>query len=71
MIVNTLKTMSIRLPEELKFWAVTRSIRNHRSVSAEISAILTNVRQGEERGSGFESFANPSGISGAVELFQE
>ncbi|MEQ1938035.1 hypothetical protein ABMA46_07265 [Mesorhizobium sp. CN5-321] len=59
---------SIRFPEDLKQWAETRSIRNHRSVSAEVVAILTAVREGEETGSGFERFANPSGTPGTVEL---
>ncbi|EKF17161.1 Arc family DNA-binding protein [Nitratireductor pacificus] len=60
---------SIRLPIEIKEWAESRSIRNHRSMSAEIVAILSAIRDGEKTGTGFEGFANPSGIPGDVPLF--
>lgn len=59
---------SVRLSADLKYWVETRSIRNHRSMNAEINAILAAVRHGEEHGSGMECFANPSGIPGTVEL---
>lgn len=60
--------MKVRLPHDLKAWVETRSIRNLRSMNAEVRAILVAVREGEERGGGFERFANPSGIAGTVEL---
>lgn len=60
---------SIRLPNELRAWAETRSIRNYRSLSAEIVAILTAVRCGEIEMNGFERLANPSHIPGSLELF--
>lgn len=63
--------MRIRLPEDLKQWAETRSIRNHRSMNSEINAILEAVRRGENHGSGMERFANPSGIPGDIELFSD
>jgi len=59
----TTKMMRIRLPEDLKEWMETRSIRNFRSQNAELVAILSALRDGEERGQGFERFANPSGIA--------
>lgn len=61
----------VRMPKDLKTWLETRSIRNFRSQNSELVAILTALREGEESGSGFERFANPSGIPGTVELFQE
>ena len=62
---------SIRLPPELKKWAETRSVRNHRSVNREIIAVLSAIRDGEKSGEGFEAIANPSGIPGDVPLFGE
>lgn len=53
---------SIRFPKEIRDWLETRSIRNFRSVGAEVVAILTAVREGEKTGLGFEKFANPSSI---------
>jgi hypothetical protein len=67
--MNNRHSTSIRLPIEIKEWAENRSIRNHRSMSAEIVAILSAIRDGEKAGSGFEKFANPSGISGDTPLF--
>lgn len=61
---------SIRLPMEIKEWAENRSIRNHRSMSAEIVAILSVIREGEKTGSGFEKLANPSGVSGNTPLLE-
>ncbi len=68
-LISKIKPFGLRLPRELKQWAETRSIRNSRSLNAEINAILAAVRLGEEHGSGMENFANPSGIPGTVELF--
>ena len=59
---------SIRLPADLKEWVETRSIRNHRSISSEIVAILSAIREGEANGDGFQNLANPSGISGITPL---
>lgn len=59
---------NVRLPADLKAWIENRSIRNFRSMNAEINAILSAVRHGEEQRSGMECFANPSGIPGTVEL---
>lgn len=65
----TASPTSIRLPADLKEWAETRSIRNHRSLNREIIAILSAIREGEKSGAGFDVFANPSGIAGDVPLF--
>ncbi len=40
-------------------------------MSVEVVAILSAVMDGEKTGSGFERFANPSGIPGTEELFAE
>jgi len=61
----------VRLPADLKDWLETRSIRNFRSMNAELVAMLTAIREGEKTGSGFEKFANPSGIPGDTRLFEE
>lgn len=67
----TTKMMRIRLPEDLKGWMETRSIRNFRSQNAELVAILSAIREGENTGRGFENFANPSGIPGDSPLFED
>lgn len=59
----------VRLPADLKQWLETRSIRNFRSRNAELVAILSAIREGEARGSGFEKLANPSGVPGDTPLF--
>lgn len=61
---------TLRIPAELKEWIKTRSIRNVRSTNTEIQAILAAVKQGEEAGTGFERFANSSGILATVKLFE-
>ena len=43
----TVNSISVRIPAELKNWAVKRSMQNFRSLSAEVVAILTRVREGE------------------------
>lgn len=70
-LISKIKPFGLRLPRDLKQWAEDRSIRNGRSLNAEITAILAALREGEKTGDGFEHFANPSGIPGTVELFQE
>lgn len=60
---------SIRIPADLKEWLETRSIRNFRSMNAELVAILSAIREGEASGTGFEKLANPSGVSGDTALF--
>lgn len=60
----------VRLPADLKDWLETRSIRNFRSMNAELVAMLSAIREGEKTGSGFEKLANPSGISGDTPLFE-
>lgn len=52
---------SIRMPGDLKAWLETRSIRNFRSLNAELIAILTALRAGEEsdpESEGFHRFAS-------------
>jgi plasmid stability protein len=61
---------SIRIPSDLKEWLETRSIRNFRSMNAELVAILSAIREGEASGTGIEKFANPSGIPGDTPLFE-
>lgn len=63
------KPFGLRMPADVKTWLETRSIRNFRSMNAEIVAILAAVRAGEDGGGGFEKFANPSGVSGSKSLF--
>lgn len=58
----TTSMMRTRMPADLKAWLETRSIRNFRSMNAEIVAILTAVRDWEKTGLGFKKLANPSGI---------
>lgn len=67
----TTKMMRIRLPEDLKEWMEARSIRNYRSMNKELVAMLSAIREAEKTGSGFEKFANPSGIPGDTPLFEE
>lgn len=62
---------SVRIPSELKQWLEARSIRNHRSMSRELIAIMSAIRDGEKTGNGFEKLANPSGIPGDEPLFGE
>lgn len=64
----TTSMMRTRLPPDLKKWLETRSIRNFRSMNAEIVAILFELRCHEQQGTGLEYFANPSGIPGTIEL---
>ena len=40
--------MKIRLPEDLKKWVESRSIRNCRKMNGEIVALLSAIRRGEE-----------------------
>jgi hypothetical protein len=54
----------VRLPVDLKEWLESRSVRNFRSMNAELVAMLSAIREGEKTGSGFEKLANPSGIPG-------
>lgn len=52
--------LMIRLPQELKQWIEDRSIRNFRSMNAEVLAILDAVRTGEDDDpAGFRRFARP------------
>jgi len=60
----------VRLPADLKEWLESRSIRNFRSLNAELVAILSTIRNGEANGSGSEKLANPSGIPGDTPLFE-
>lgn len=54
------KEFKIRLPEDLKEWVETRSIRNFRSMNKELVAILTALRAGEEDDpEGCHRFARP------------
>ena len=68
-LISKIKPFGLRLPSDLKKWAEARSIRNARSLNAEITAILSAIRDGEENGDGFEKLANPSGIPGDTPLF--
>lgn len=54
--------MKIRVPLELKTWIENRSIRNHRKMNGEIVAVLSAIREAENTGDGFASFAKPSVI---------
>ncbi len=65
----TEQATSVRIPFDLKQWLEARSIRNHRSMSKELVAILSVIREGEANGDGFEKLANPSGIPGDTPLF--
>lgn len=60
----TEQATSVRIPFDLKQWLEARSIRNHRSMSKELVAILSVIREGEANGDGLEKLANPSGIPG-------
>lgn len=60
----------VRLSADLKKWLETRSIRNFRSMNAELVAMLSAIREGEKSGGGFENFANPSGVSGDNPLLE-
>jgi hypothetical protein len=52
-------TMKIRLPRDLKDWLEDRSIRNFRAMNAELVAILSTLRKGEDEDpEGFRRFAN-------------
>ena len=52
------KELKIRVPADLKDWVEDRSIRNFRKMNAEVLAILTAVRKGEEDDpEGFRRFA--------------
>lgn len=58
---STFKTTSVRMPSDLKAWLEDRSIKNFRSMNAELVAILTALREGEEAdapGEGFRRFAS-------------
>ncbi|WLR96584.1 hypothetical protein [Shinella sumterensis] len=65
----TEQATSVRIPFDLKQWLEARSIRNHRSMSKELVAILSVIREGEANGGGLEKLANPSGIPGDAPLF--
>lgn len=57
----TTNMMRIRVPANLKEWLEDRTILNFRSMNAELVAILTAVREGEETdapGEGFRRFAS-------------
>lgn len=53
--------MKIRVLQDLKIWLEERSIRNFRSMNAELNAILAAIREGEitdTPGNGFHRFAS-------------
>lgn len=58
---RTSSPTSVRIPADLKDWLEDRSIRHFRSMNAELIAILTALREGEEtdaEGQGFRRFAS-------------
>lgn len=63
------KPFGLRLPLELKEWIENRSIRNYRSMNGEIVAILSAIRDDENKGGDLVTIANPSGVAGDKPLF--
>lgn len=61
--MKTVNPVSIRIPNELKHWAENRSIRNYRSLSSEVIAILASARNDELQIKSMGKQSGPSSIA--------